>query len=127
MLHHRGGDECAHVAAEFGDFLDHGGIEIDILCAGHEEHGLRPRINISICKCHLEFVIKIGKRAEPADDRRRAELLEAVGDQPAVRHGLDCGNVLDCFFHHAQALSYGEKRVLVRIIGHDRDHLGEYF
>src|SRR5262245_1685005 len=72
-LLHAGGDQARDRAPVTGDFLDQTRGDVRVRLVRHEEDGLDLLAQLPIHQGHLELVLEIRHRAEPANDRARSD------------------------------------------------------
>ena len=87
-------DKRGDIAAQHGNFLDQARGDELVRLAGHQEHRLDIRRHAVVHAGHLEFIVEIRHRAQPAHDHRCAHLAGEIDQQRVERHDLD---------HHAVA------------------------
>src|SRR4051794_29816772 len=64
-LHH-GGYQAGHVTTKLRHFLDQRRRDVEVLLAGHEEHGLHTLPEPPVHVRELELVLEVGERAQSA-------------------------------------------------------------
>ena len=79
--------QLAHPPAELEDLLHQPRREIRVALRGHHEHGLDARVQAAVHERHLELVLEVRDRAQPAHDHGGPDLLRVVHEQ--AREGVD--------------------------------------
>src|SRR5664279_1980016 len=117
--------ELAHVTTENSDLADHRRRNEHVLLTRRQEQGFYFRVEIAVHPRHLEFVFKIRRRTQTAQNYLGALLVQEIHQQAVktaylgirVRHQNLSGH-LDAFFK-------SEKRALGVAGGNRDDHMIE--
>ena len=86
---HRGCHELGDITAQAGNLAHEGAADELVLVRRRHEHGLDIGHQVPVHSGHLELVLEVAHRAQPAHDDLAAELDDEVAQQPAERRDLD--------------------------------------
>ena len=115
------------VAAKFRDLLYEGRACVTELLVGHDEDRFDFGLKVAVHQRHVEFELKVGKRAETADDRVGFLCEGKVHEQTAEGGGCHVGERGEIGREHRQSLFRGEERAFAGVVGDgDSDAVEEF-
>ena len=71
----------ADVTAKCGDLLYHAGTQIHILRSRCQKNSFCAGVKLSVCQCHLKFILKVTDCPEPLDNGGCAGIFHIVCQQ----------------------------------------------
>ena len=115
-----------YIAAITSSRANHRGADRAEFTAGREQNRFNTTHSL-IEVSHLEFVVEIATKSQPANDRV-GSLFSTEIDQKAVnkRH-FDTGDISDSILDEGHPLSHGEDTVFRGVHGHSDDDLVDEF
>src|SRR5690606_26628904 len=119
-------NELADIAAQHGDLAHDGARDELVLVRGRHEQRLDLGQQVTVHARHLEFVLEIRYRTQPAHDNAAVLLANEVLEQAGKAVDLDIGIVAQYLAGDFDALFDGKERLLVLAVGHaDHDTVKE--
>ena len=115
-----------YIAAITSSRANHRGADRAEFTAGREQNRFNTAHSL-IEVSHLEFVVEVATKSQPADDRVSSHFGAEVDQQSVNERHRDTGNISDSIVNERHPLIHGEDAVLRGVHGHSDDDLVDEF